>query len=350
MAKPGYLPKEKLNPLIEDLSKKFRVFVPCQDGDAVLFQPFDPKKTLSLERPANTPPKSVIFPQSDTLFKFNYRKDPDDPKKEAIELKENLEFPRTIIFGARPCDAQGFKIYDRVYIETDKPDPYYQGRRKNTVIITLTCALPSPGCFCTSVGRGPADKEGSDIIMTALDTGYFFEPITEKGEEILKENSFEDGSAYQDQAEKAQKAASDLLRKPFTATDDLPKRILSLFDNDKFWKQEAAKCISCGLCTYLCPTCYCFNITDEKAGRTGERIRSWDACMFSHFTLETSGHNPRAMKHQRLKNRVGHKFSYYPQKYDGVIGCCGCGRCIRYCPASVDISEIVAHAQEFKDD
>jgi ferredoxin len=237
-----------------------------------------------------------------------------------------------------------------VYIETDSPDPYYQVRREKTTIVALTCNSPSPGCFCTSVGRGPAEKEGADLLMTELETGYFFEPITQKGEEILKEFSFEDGSSYQQQAEKLKKAAFDLVKRPFSATDGLPEKILSLFDNDEFWEKEAAKCISCGACTYLCPTCYCFNITDEQAGTRGERIRSWDSCMFFHFTLEASGHNPRAMKHQRLKNRVGHKFSYYPQKYRGIIACCGCGRCIRFCPASVDISEIVAHIQEYKDD
>jgi len=350
MAKPGYLPKEKLNALIEILSKKSRVFVPYQDGDAVLFQPYDPEKTIYLERPATLPPKGVIFPQSDTLFAFNRTKDPDDPKKESIELKENLDFSQTVIFGARPCDAKGFCIYDRVYIETDTPDPYYKGRREKTTIVTLSCSSPYPGCFCTSVGGGPADKEGADLVMTELETGYYFEPISKKGEEILKDPLFEDGSSYQTQAQKAQEAVSDLVRKPFASTDDLPGKIISLFENDEFWEEEAAKCISCGACTYLCPTCYCFNITDEQAGNSGERIRSWDACMFFHFTLEASAHNPRPMKYQRLKNRVGHKFSYYPEKYGGVIACCGCGRCIRFCPVSVDISEIVAHCQEYKDD
>jgi len=349
MAKPGYLPKEKLNKLIEALNKKIRVFAPYPDGDTVLFQPYDPAKTICLTQPATIPPKAIIFPQTETLFTFNFQKDPEDPKKAPVELKENLEFSQTVIFGARPCDAKGFCIYDRVYIDTDTPDPYYQGRREKTTIITLACTSPSPGCFCTSVGGGPADQEGADLIMTDLESGYFFEPVTEKGEEILKENIFEDGSSYQDQAKKAQEDAVDLVKKPFTATDELPGEILSLFDNDEFWEHEAAKCISCGACTYLCPTCYCFNITDEQVANSGERIRTWDACMFSHFTLEASGHNPRPMKHQRLKNRVGHKFSYYPTKYEGVIACCGCGRCIRNCPVSVDISEIVAHAQEYKE-
>lgn len=348
MAETGFLPKEKINTLIEALSKRFQVFVPTLEGEVVLFKLFDPGKTLSFTRPANLPPKAVIFPQSDTLFKFNYKKDPEDPKKASVELKGNLEFPAAIIFGCRPCDAQGFRIYDRVYSETDTADSYYQGRREKTIIVTLACNSPSSGCFCTSVGRGPADKDGSDLIMTEFEKGYFFEPVTEKGKEILKESIFEDGSSYKEQAQKAQEKVSGLVKKAFTTLEGVPEKILALFDNDGFWEAEAAKCISCGACTFLCPTCYCFNITDEQVANEGERIRSWDACMFSHFTLEASGHNPRPVKHQRLKNRVGHKFSYYPSKYGGVIACCGCGRCLRYCPVSVDISEIVAHAQEYK--
>ena len=345
MTEYGFLPKEKINTLIETLSKKFQVFVPIQEGDVVLFKLFEPEKTICLTRPANLPPKGVIFPQSDMLFRFNFQKDPEDPKKVSVELKERLDFAPTIIFGGRPCDAQGFLIYDRVYLETDTADPYYKGRREKTTIITLACNAPSPGCFCTSVGRGPSETEGSDLMMTELENGYFLEPITEKGKEILKEGGLEDGSAYKEQAQKARENVSVLVKKPFTTLEGTPEKILSLFDNNQFWEGETAKCISCGACTYLCPTCYCFNITDEQVGNTGERFRSWDACMFFHFTLEASGHNPRPNKHQRLKNRVGHKFSYYPKKYNGVMACCGCGRCIRYCPMSVDISEIVAHAQ-----
>jgi len=170
MEKPGYLPKEKLNTLLEALSKKFQVFVPCKEGEVVLFQLFDPAKTLSFERPANIPPKAVIFPQSESMFKFEYRKDPEDPKKVSIKLKEEIEFLPSIIFGARPCDGEGFKIFDRVYIESDAPDPYYQVRREKTTMVVLTCNSPSPGCFCTSVGRVPAAKDGADLLMTELET------------------------------------------------------------------------------------------------------------------------------------------------------------------------------------
>ena len=121
-------------------------------------------------------------------------------------------------------------------------------------------------------------------------------------------------------------------------------QLLALFDNAEFWEAQSGKCISCGTCTYLCPTCYCFNISDEKFGHEGVRLRTWDNCMSSQFTLEASGHNPRPTKANRLKNRVGHKFSYYPSLHDGNIACCGCGRCIKSCPASVDIRAIVLNA------
>jgi sulfhydrogenase subunit beta (sulfur reductase) len=100
------------------------------------------------------------------------------------------------------------------------------------------------------------------------------------------------------------------------------------------------------ICTYVCPTCYCFTITDETENLRGERLRSWDSCMFYHYTLEASGHNPRPSKLNRYRNRVGHKFSYIPEKYDGLIGCCGCGRCIRSCPVSIDIRQVVGHLKE----
>ncbi len=123
-------------------------------------------------------------------------------------------------------------------------------------------------------------------------------------------------------------------------------KLMALFDDMEFWGDVSAKCISCGACTYLCPTCYCFNITDEGAGLSGRRVRSWDNCMSHQFTLEASGHNPRPTKAHRLRNRVGHKFSYYPAIHDEVIACCGCGRCIKSCPVSVDIREIVVRAME----
>ncbi|MCX8021635.1 MAG: 4Fe-4S dicluster domain-containing protein [Syntrophorhabdaceae bacterium] len=349
MAPAGFLSKKRMEDFLKEIGKDALVHVPVLEGNVVVFRPYGQNQTINLERPANAPPKAVIFPQSDTFFTFRFIKDPQDPKKVSVEINPPSDFPEAIIFGCRPCDAKGFKIYDKVYIEANGPDPYYMGRREKTTIITLACPAPSAGCFCTALGGGPAEKDGSDILMTDVGEGFYLEPVTEKGDKLLKAQGvaqlIEDGAKYGQEATKRQKDTHDSVKKPFESINyrDLSR---DLFDDDRFWEEMVSKCISCGACTYLCPTCYCFNITDEKTLEQGERLRSWDSCMFKHFTLEASGHNPRPTKFKRYKNRIGHKFLWYPEKYEEIIACCGCGRCIRYCPVSVDISEIVSNLRK----
>ncbi len=349
MAKTGFLPKEKIKVFLDALSKDAVAQVPVVEGDVVSFQPYTPDVAICLTRPANTPPKGVVFPQCEKLFSFAYIKDPEDPKKMSVALSDKREYPRVVIFGCRPCDAKGFTIYDRPYLETDTSDPYYREHRDKTTVISLACQTPFAGCFCVAVNGGPADKTGSDVLMTDVEKGYYLESLTEKGDTILAFPMIEDGASYEAVAQKTQKEAAGKVKNSFgaNATEKVNPK---LFDTDTFWQEVAAKCISCGACTYLCPTCYCFNITDEQARDKGERLRTWDSCMFQHFTLEASGHNPRPLKSRRLRQRVGHKFVYYPEKYDGVIACCGCGRCIRHCPVSVDISEIVGYLKDPKQD
>jgi sulfhydrogenase subunit beta (sulfur reductase) len=341
MADTGFVPKEKWKSFIEGLAKDAKVYVPCIEGETVVFQPFGHDKTLCFERPANSPPKPIIYPQSETLFQFVFKKDPEDPQKVSTELTAKTDALPTIIVGGRPCDAKGFSIYDRVFLNTDTADPYYKERREKTTIVTLACQSTYPGCFCTSLGGSPSDRTDSDVLVTEVNGGYLVEPLTEKGKSLAAKADLEDGAPYQKEAQEKQAAVEKAVKNPFGTTGK-PAISKARFDDDAFWDQALAKCLSCGACTYLCPTCYCFNITDEQAINKGERVRSWDACMFPHFTLEASGHNPRPRKQQRYKNRVGHKFVWYPEKYNGAIQCSGCGRCIRYCPVSVDISEIVA--------
>lgn len=343
--KNGFLPKEKLNEFLERLAAKARLFVPVEDGGAIIFKPYSASEKLRLDVPANTPPKSVIFPQSEVLFSFNQHKDPEDAKKLQIDLDAKTDIGPAVIFGARPCDAKGFVVYDRVYLGEDYPDPYYRERREKTSIVTLACQSPSAGCFCTSVGGSPSDTEGSDVIMTELDNGMYLEAVTDKGDALLADPAAGSGESSQAEAKKRQDAVAAQVGKPL-GEKGLPDIAIDIFSKDEFWTEETERCLSCGACTYVCPTCYCFNITDEAVAGKGERIRSWDACMFQHFTLEGSGHTPRPLKYQRYRNRVGHKFFYYPEKYSGSIACCGCGRCIRSCPVSIDISEVVAHISE----
>jgi len=121
------------------------------------------------------------------------------------------------------------------------------------------------------------------------------------------------------------------------------KDLLALY-NASFWPQIAEACINCGACTFLCPTCYCFDIQDEVAGTKGVRLRYWDSCMFPLFTLHASGHNPRGQKMQRVRNRFMHKFKYFPDRF-GPVSCVGCGRCVKDCPVNIDIREVISLMQ-----
>ena len=343
MGRNGFLRKDRLEAYLNNLSKKGGLYVPKEEKGAIVFRKYSGVSELSLKKPATTPAKSIIYPQSETFFRFRFEKEGNGLDKVNVRIQESGDQEIRIIFGARPCDAKGFSVIDRVFIDTDTQDVYYKKRRENSYIATKSCDSPSSGCFCISVGGGPFDEEGSDAQFTEINGGYLIEAITEKGNIFLESELIEPGEAYLEEKRKRKEEVERLVKEYCERVGKIeplsPK--LRLFSDEDFWKKHLSKCLSCGVCTYLCPTCYCFNITDEKTFYEGERIRSWDSCMFFHFTLEASGHNPRPDKFKRFRNRVGHKFMFYPERYSGQIACCGCGRCVRFCPVSVDIREIV---------
>ena len=164
-------------------------------------------------------------------------------------------------------------------------------------------------------------------------------------EELLAASSLAEGAELFHKAEAARKEAWASLV-PAPNIKSAPEKVAARFTDTQFWQDQTDRCISCGACTYFCPTCYCFTITDEGEGlseKGGRRLRSWDNCMSSLFTREASGHNPRMLKAFRMRNRVSHKYSTYPENW-GAFSCSGCGRCISNCPVCVDIRAIVLAA------
>ena len=169
--------------------------------------------------------------------------------------------------------------------------------------------------------------------------------MTEKGAALLAESGFAEAEGRKDAVAAAHaKAAASLPAAPNLKS--APEKIAARFTDEAFWEKETVKCLSCGACTYICPTCQCFTITDEGSQLEGRRLRSWDSCMSPLFTLETSGHNSREKKHQRMRNRVSHKFSFFPERYDGLYSCVGCGRCTASCPVSLDIRHMLTAAAD----
>ena len=197
-------------------------------------------------------------------------------------------------------------------------DPYYVNRRENTLFVTIACAEPSPACFCTSVGGAPDSDDNSDILLVPVEGGYVARSVTDKGADLLKEASFPQAGDKEAEAEAVCEKANETMA---DATDfsGAPEALEKRFEDIEFWENMTAACINCGACTYLCPTCYCFNITDESDGEYGVRLRTWDSCMFYTYTQEASGHNPRPTKAHRMRNRVGHKFWYFMKPVRRVL-------------------------------
>jgi len=175
----------------------------------------------------------------------------------------------------------------------------------------------------------------TDPLDEVLDT-FVVEEITEKGKALMA--GVEGASSKDDQAKAAavkQAAAGKITRKIDTKT--IAARLPAAFDNEKYWQKVAAKCVSCGICTFLCPTCYCFDINDEMLKGDGARYRNWDSCSFPLYT-KMPAENPREAKWRRVRQKVNHKYSFYPILF-GEIACTGCGRCIRLCPVNWDITQ-----------
>ncbi|MBP3730621.1 MAG: 4Fe-4S dicluster domain-containing protein [Mailhella sp.] len=342
-------PKE-LTGWLAKLAAGHRVLAPRQEGPAVVFRPQTAEQLAAADAEAllkrsTSSPKQAMLPQSETLVQFTSVKDAEDPSKLTTTLTVPEAAEPTVLFGCRPCDARGFVVLDRPYLEGPLKDPYYGARREATVIVTQACPKAFSTCFCNWVGSNPADSEGSDILFTVVDGGYALEAVTEKGAALLEGAGFAPADDKRQAVEEAHTAAAQGLA-PSPDLAGAPAKIARRFTDEAFWTKETVKCLSCGACTYLCPTCQCFTITDEGSQLNGRRLRSWDSCMTPLFTLETSGHNSRAAKSARMRNRVSHKFSFYPERYSGYFSCVGCGRCVVSCPVSLDIRHMVTAAIE----
>ena len=352
MSGQKYIAYAALPSWLTALAREAVVYAPRREGKAVVYRPYSegdmPEQRL---RPTESA-KHAVFPRSEALFTFRREGEPENPGQRKLSLREPEEPGRAIVFGALSCDARGFFAFDPVYDGSGTSgypsgafkDPYYLKRREKTLLIVRACARPLATCFCHWVGGDPASEQGADVLATDVEGGLVLRALTDKGAELLSGEGLLNATQEQEEAAASAHAAARALMGDAPDLAAAPEALRSLFENAAFWSNESAHCLSCGACTYLCPTCYCFNITDESNGIAGARIRSWDTCMSPLFTLEASGHNPRNGKAARLKNRVGHKFSYYPGLHGGRFSCCGCGRCIKSCPSSVDIRKIVLEA------
>jgi ferredoxin len=319
-----------------------RLFAPALEDEGVWnFAEIGKAGAPALSHPNTVrPPKEFVFPQREVLCRFSQQ------GAQAPEIVETVpKDAPTVVFGVRPCDSRGLVRQDIVFTK-EFEDPYFNARRAQVVYVGQACNQPpSPNCFCTSVGGSPSSEDGLDVLMTELDGKYHVKAVTARGAELLAKGGaiFKDASASdKDAVNKAHDKAKAVPQRPIKDLGKVAGALKANFDSPA-WEEMAKACVGCGICTFLCPTCHCFDINDEVACKspcTGERVRTWDTCQFPDFTMHTSGHNPRETLGSRLRQRVGHKFQYFVENH-GTQQCTGCGRCVTLCPVGIDIVSVV---------
>jgi ferredoxin len=301
----------------------------------------------TLARLVNTrqAPKELFFPRSEVLFSYR------DGKVMPVELPKE----RRVVFAMRPCDARSAVLLDHVFDADETShggssvqDPYYINRRQNTVLMGLACNQPLSTCFCTSVGGGPFSTEGLDLLWTDLGDRYLIEAVTAQGEALIADHPQMREAGNEDVAERAELAARAESAISGPDVQGVKEKLDGMYDSS-FWQNVHLKCLGCGACTYLCPTCHCFDIQDEGDRRQGRRVRNWDTCQFALFTLHASGHNPRTSGKERMRQRMMHKFNYFVENFD-AIACVGCGRCVRECPVNLDIRAVLNGIKEAEEE
>jgi ferredoxin len=285
----------------------------------------------------NFSPKDHFFPHDETLFYFKAQK--------LIEPKDEIK--STVLWGVRPCDIAGIGELERMFNQVEEggyKDPYFQKRFERTLIVGMACTEPWPGCFCTSVGGSPYESKGSDVFIYPVDNGYLIETPSKRGEAAIQGLDVEEVEDVS-QLEADRRRAESKIKK--YAFEGIENKLKSMIDSN-FWNSVHNPCIGCGTCAFVCPSCHCFDINDSSRGARGLRSRQWDSCLFDVYTLETSGHNPRPSGSERWRQRLMHKFSYFPQVF-GMFQCLGCGRCGRACPVNINIAEIAQKAMEWEE-
>lgn len=326
---------ERLDDMFEAVSSKMKLYVPVKDSGGASYRLWE--RGVPLYRGLNTTrsPKDFFFPQSEDLMKFKA----EGKKLNVIDIREESE--DFAVFGVRACDVRSFQVLDRVFL-AEPADTYYKNRREHGVIFSLACTKPAETCFCTTFGIDPAEPYG-DVECYMTSDSLILEARTERGDAVLGELSEVTEEYVGDETENQRSLIRERMKRLPLASLNTDKfggdKTAALFD-DPSWSALSGSCLGCGSCTYVCPTCQCYDIKDVNTPDGVVRYRCWDSCMYSEFTKMSAG-QPRKTQLERFRQRFMHKLVYFPANNDGMFSCVGCGRCLARCPIHMNIVKVM---------
>ena len=331
--------KENLSALFQSIAENQELYLPVEVSGQVNFKAWTQDANVSLETLKTVKsPKDAFFPQSENLYTVQR-----EGKKLSIE-PQALKEQNFVVFGMKACDIQGVKVLDNVFL-SDPIDSFYAARREHGTIVAMACHEPEESCFCKAFGIDCAEP-AADVATWMVEGELYWKALTEKGEALTKavESLLVEADGADAEKLEAEKNAIH------TIVEKLPYSNLSLEGwngdaltekfNSPVWEELYKPCLACGTCTFVCPTCQCYDIKDYDTGHGVKRYRCWDSCMYSVFTMMAHGNN-RTSQLQRFRQRFMHKLVYYPANNNGMYSCVGCGRCVEKCPASLNIVKVI---------
>lgn len=339
--------KDKIDSLFELIGSKQPLYLPVDNNSGKAdFAKWQKGTKLSEKLKTTRSAKDFFFPKTEHLVSYEMS------GKEVKVVDPRKEIEDFVIFGVRACDARGFTAIDNVYLNMNPVDSYYKNRREHGTVIVLACNEPAKTCFCSTFGIDASlAKPAGDVSCWLADGKYYFEANTDKGKAFVENAKSVLEDADTSAVEACRKDIAEKVEKLPFAHLDLSKfqgkDMLKIF-NSKIWDKVSEPCVGCGTCTYVCPTCMCFDVRDFATSNGVRQIRCWDSCMYNDFT-QMAAENPRHTQKERSRQRFMHKLMYYPMAHDGMFSCVGCGRCVENCPVNMNIVKVIKAVNESDD-